>query len=105
MPVTPQVVQFQMHPNSFFPGNEKTYQLDVASVFARSPPRHNTVTIATEDDDDDDEDDEPTPAAKAFYQNQTATKSTWAILTSKFKPKPATQEKTGLRRFFNRARA
>jgi hypothetical protein len=104
MPVTPQVVQFQMQPSSFFHGNEKTYELDVASVFARDSPRNNAITIASEDDDEDEE-DVPTPAAKAFYQNQTATKSTWAVWTAKLKPKPATQEKTGLRRFFNKARA
>ena len=104
MPVTPQVVQFQMQSGAFFPGHDKTYELDVASVFARNSPRNNAITIVSEDDDD--EDDEPTPAAKAFYQNQTATKSTWAVWTAKLKPKPATQEKTsGLRRFFNRARA
>jgi hypothetical protein len=94
MPVTP-LTATQFPQSSPFFVKEKTFELDVASVFfAPSPPHNNLELPATTID--------LVSPNKSFYQNQAATQSSWAILTSKFK-QPSSQEKTRFKKFFGKS--
>lgn len=96
MPVTPLTAA---HSPAFF-AKEQPFELDVASVFfPHSPPHHPSqldLELATEKDD-------IVSPNKSFYQNQAATQSSWAIITSKFKHPSGGQEKTRFRRFFGKS--
>jgi hypothetical protein len=74
------------HP--FFGKDNKAFELDVASMLAPDSPEFTHSAMDMEDDDDEEEElstEAPSPSQKNFYQNQGATKSTWALFTAKLK--------------------
>ena len=95
MPVTPLTAAHSPRGSPFF-AKEKTFELDVASVFyPHSPPRNDLELPFRKS--------EFISPNKSFYQNQAATQSSWAIITSKFRQPSNGQEKTRFKRFFGKS--
>lgn len=74
MPVTPHTSHIR-ECDSFFVSKEKTFELDVASVFFAASPEDDFIPLPSTQGN----------AQKSFYQNQQATKSTLKLLAAKFK--------------------